>query len=122
MKITLQKKWNLGVSISEGVIEIGLGVAVLRLDWLPKYSWVPEKVRKIVLAGSYLEFVRWAILTDRNPDEFTYVGQPADLLGVQKDRCEVYYVGRYAENQMFDSNEMFRIKLVREVFENAYSS
>ena len=109
----------LGAEIRERSVDIYLLFIKINLSWGDKYSWeVTDRPTNVVVAGSYHEYMKWIVLTSKNPKDYRFICEVFHIVSMGKIPLNVYYVGRYDQNKLFNSKLLKTKNIVREVYEN----
>ena len=58
----------------------------------------------IVVAGNYIEYMKWIRKKKLNPKEYKFVWNPIDLAGIRNVFC--YYIGTYERNPLYLTRDL----------------
>ncbi len=121
MKLIFERKskFRLGVSFTRKSVELNLGKVKFAVEWGTPLSWEETIPKRIVVAGSYREYLDWIVQTGKNPHLYRYVSVPYAV--TKMTSLEVYYVGNYYINPVWGLKIINRLKeqghVLREVYE-----
>jgi hypothetical protein len=80
------------------------------------YSWETTEPRRVVIAGSYQEFLGWCIRSGHSPKMFNLIENSQQLVGLKGRQVDVYYIGTFAQNPICMDVAWNEIEFRREIY------
>jgi hypothetical protein len=102
-----------------GLVEDGFEADILFFRLSVKrrnYSWDTTEPRRVVIAGSYQEFLGWCMRSGHSPRMFKLIDHRDHLTDLAGQTVDLYYVGTFTSNPICEDVRWNEIEFRREIY------